>query len=85
MGETELLRYAASVEASSEHPLADAVVGKARNEGLDLLEIKEFTSFSGKGIMAVVNGKEIVIGNRTLFSEKNIEIRDQIEGRYTST
>ncbi|MFY9639095.1 MAG: heavy metal translocating P-type ATPase [Methanobacterium sp.] len=80
MGETELLRYAASVEASSEHPLADAVVGKAKNEGLDLLEIKEFTSFSGKGIMAVVNGKEIVIGNRTLFSEKNIEITDQIEG-----
>ncbi|HEX7467571.1 MAG TPA: heavy metal translocating P-type ATPase, partial [Methanobacterium sp.] len=55
MGEAELLRYAASVEASSEHPLADAVVGKAKNEGLDLLEIKEFTSFSGKGIMAVVN------------------------------
>jgi P-type Cu+ transporter len=80
MGETELLRYAASVEASSEHPLADAVVGKARNDGLDLLEIKEFTSFSGKGIMAVVNGKEIVIGNRTLFSEKNIGITDQIEG-----
>ncbi len=80
MGETELLRYAASVEASSEHPLGDAVVRKAKNDGLDLLEIKEFNSFGGKGVKAIVNGKEIIIGNRSLFSDKNIEITDQVEG-----
>jgi Cu+-exporting ATPase len=77
--ESELLRYAASVEASSEHPLGDAIVRKASNEGLDLIEIKEFDSYGGKGVKALVYGKEIIIGNRSLFEDKNIQITDQIE------
>ena len=79
IGETELLRYAASVEASSEHPLGDAVVRKAKKEGLDLLEIKEFNSFGGKGVRAIVKGREVIIGNRSLFSDKNVEITNQVE------
>ena len=79
IGETELLRYAASVEASSEHPLGDAVVRKAKKEGLDLLEIKEFNSFGGKGVRAIIKGREVIIGNRSLFSDKNVEITNQVE------
>ncbi len=79
LGETELLRYAASVEASSEHPLGDAVVRKAKKNGLDLLEIKDFNSFGGKGVKAIVDGKEVIIGNRSLFKDKNIPITDQVE------
>lgn len=79
MEETEILKYAASVEASSEHPLANAIVQKAKKEGLDLLEISEFNSFSGKGVKAAVNEREILIGNRLLFSDKNIEITGQVE------
>ncbi len=79
IGESELLRYAASVEANSEHPLADAVVRKARKEGLSLLEIKEFDSFGGKGVKAVVDGREVIIGNRSLFKDKKIKITSQIE------
>jgi P-type Cu+ transporter len=77
--ETEVLRYAASVEASSEHPLGDAIVQKAKNDGLDLLEISEFNSFGGKGVKANVNEKEIIIGNRLLFHDENIEIKNQVE------
>jgi Cu+-exporting ATPase len=77
--EHELLRYAASVEASSEHPLGDAIVRKAYNDGLDLLEIREFNSYGGKGVKAIIDGKEVIIGNRTLFMDKNIKISDQIE------
>jgi Cu+-exporting ATPase len=80
MDETEVLRYAASAEVSSEHPLGDAIVQKAKKEGLDLLEISEFNSFGGKGIKATVDEREIIIGNRLLFSDKNIEITSQVEG-----
>jgi Cu+-exporting ATPase len=80
MEETEVLRYAASVEASSEHPLGDAIVQKAKKDGLDLLEISEFNSFGGKGVKATVNEKEIIIGNRLLFSDKAIEVSTQVEG-----
>jgi Cu+-exporting ATPase len=80
MEETEVLRYAASVEASSEHPLGDAIVQRAKKDGLDLLEISEFNSFGGKGVKATVNEKEIIIGNRLLFSDKAIEVSTQVEG-----
>ena len=77
--EQELLRYAASVETSSEHPLGGAVVRKAYNEGLDLLEISAFDSYGGKGVKAIVEGREVIIGNRSLFEDNNIKISDQIE------
>lgn len=80
MEETEVLRYAASVEASSEHPLGDAIVQRAKKDGLDLLEISEFNSFGGKGVKATVNEKKIIIGNRLLFSDKAIEVSTQVEG-----
>ena len=43
-------------------------------EGLDLLEIQEFNSFGGKGVTAVVDGRKIVIGNRSLLKDNNIPI-----------
>ena len=74
MEETDVLRYAASVEVSSEHPLGDAIVQKAKREGLNLLDVGEFNSFGGMGVKATVNKREVIIGNRLLFSDKNIEI-----------
>jgi Cu+-exporting ATPase len=75
----EILTYTASVESRSEHPLANAVVRKAQDEGLELLEIDEFDSYGGKGVKAVVNGKEVLIGNRSLFRDKNITIKNGVE------
>jgi P-type Cu+ transporter len=79
MDEADVLRYAASVEASSEHPLGDAIVQKAKKEGLNLLEISKFNSFGGKGVKANADDREILIGNRLLFTEKNIDITSQVE------
>ena len=79
MEENEVLRYAASVEASSEHPLGEAIVQSAKKDGLDLLETSEFNSFGGKGVKATANNKEIIIGNRLLFSDKKIEIKSKVE------
>ena len=59
--------------------LAEPVVRKAYNEGLDLLEINAFDSYGGKGVKAIVEGREVIIGNRTLFEDNNIKISDQIE------
>ncbi len=69
-----LLKVAASVEANSQHPLAEAVVRRAREEGIEIFgEMGEgFDTFEGKGVVAKVDGKEVLVGNRTLFSERNI-------------
>lgn len=74
-----LLKITASVERNSEHPLAGAVVKKTAEEGINLVEASEFDSFGGKGVKAVVDGKEVIIGNRTLFKDKNIPITDKTE------
>src|SRR6201996_5826431 len=55
--ENSLLRFAASVERSSEHPLARAILDAARERGLDLSELRDFASPSGKGAAGTVDGK----------------------------
>lgn len=72
--ETELLRLVASAEQSSEHPLAQAIVIGARERDLRLSEPSQFDSITGKGIRAVVDGHEILIGNRRLLDDASIDI-----------
>ncbi|MFC1787479.1 heavy metal translocating P-type ATPase [Halobacteriota archaeon] len=76
--EQALLKLAASVEKNSQHPLAEAIVGRAEEEGIVTDEIKGFDTFGGKGVMANVKGKNVLIGNRTLFEEKNISYSGDI-------
>lgn len=63
-----LLQLAASAEASSEHPLARAIVAAAQENGLELLSAKEFRAIPGEGISALVAGKKIVVGH---FRQRN--------------
>jgi P-type Cu+ transporter len=58
-----LLRLTASLENVSEHPLAAAIVAGARERGVTLSEVKEFESFTGKGVTGVVDGRRVSIGN----------------------
>ncbi len=58
----ELLQLAASVEAKSEHPLAQAIVERAKAEGISMLSSEGFKSIAGKGVEAMVNGAVIAIG-----------------------
>ena len=60
----EGLQIAASVEKNSEHPLAAAIVKKAKQENIDFLDIQSFEAVVGKGVKAQVNGKQVLIGNR---------------------
>jgi Cu+-exporting ATPase len=63
----ELLRLAASLERSSEHPLAAAIVAKANELKLKLSEPANFQSMPGQGVRGTVEGKSVVVGNRALM------------------
>jgi Cu+-exporting ATPase len=81
--EDSILQLAASVENNSEHPLADAVVKKARERGMDIFKTNEFDSFGGKGVKAIVDdegdSKTVFVGNRALFKEQKIPLDTKIE------
>ncbi|MBI5029300.1 MAG: copper-translocating P-type ATPase [Chloroflexi bacterium] len=68
----ELLKLVASVEQSSEHPLAQAIVAKAKTQNLALIAPQNFDSIPGHGAKATVNGKTILVGNRKLMSDNKI-------------
>ena len=67
--EKEFLRLAAAAELGSEHPLAEAIVARAKELGLDLPKAENFGSVTGKGVRALVEGREILIGNRAMMEE----------------
>ncbi len=68
----DTLKIAASVEAVSEHPLSRAIVNKAREQNIKLMEVKNFKAERGRGIRATLNKKIVLIGNRRLMQENNI-------------
>ena len=71
--ENDVLRLAASVERLSEHPLAHAIVRKAEADELTLPEAADFDSPTGKGAMARVEGKRVLIGSAAFLSENGID------------
>lgn len=72
--EDEILRIAASAEKGSEHALADAIVKAAQKKELELDKTTEFKALPGKGIVAQLNQKEIILGNYALIKEKGIPV-----------
>ncbi|MDV3244245.1 MAG: cadmium-translocating P-type ATPase [Nitrososphaerales archaeon] len=66
---SEVLRLAGSLEAMSEHPIAKAVVEKAKEDRLTLSPVAEFESFRGRGIRGVIDGKEVLVGKKELFTQ----------------
>jgi Cu+-exporting ATPase len=71
--ENEVLRLAAAVERASEHPLAAAIVRAAEERGLPTPRADSFQSLTGRGIKAVVEGREVLVGNTRLLRERGIE------------
>ncbi|MGD1014891.1 MAG: heavy metal translocating P-type ATPase [Roseiarcus sp.] len=69
----ELLRLAASLERSSEHPLAAAILAAAEEKGLDLAPARDFRSSVGKGIVGKVETRALVIGNRRFLDEQGVD------------
>ncbi|NLY85023.1 MAG: copper-translocating P-type ATPase [Tissierellia bacterium] len=70
----ELLRVAASVEKTSEHPLGQAIVRRGEEELLKLTEPEDFLAVPGKGLQATHEGKKVLIGNRKLMQDNGISI-----------
>ncbi len=72
--ETDLLRLTASLERSSEHPLAAAIVRAAGERNLTLVATSHFDSPVGKGVVGTVEGHQLVIGNQRIMSEAGVDI-----------
>ncbi|MGO4209352.1 heavy metal translocating P-type ATPase [Terriglobus sp. 2YAB30_2] len=71
--EARLLRLAASLENASEHPLAAAIVAAAKERGLSLLPVTNFSSITGKGVRGHVDNATIALGNTALMQELGID------------
>ena len=74
--EATLLRLAASLERSSEHPLAAAIVAGAQERGIGSIEAVGFDSITGKGVRGEVEGRKVLLGNRALLDEFKIDAGD---------
>jgi len=72
--EEDVLSLAASVEKNSEHPLGEAIVEGAKKKNINLEEVKNFESITGKGVGAKFEGDEVLLGNRRLMEDRNIDI-----------
>jgi Cu+-exporting ATPase len=71
--ESSLLKLVASLERSSEHPLAAAIVKGAEAKDLALADVAEFNSVTGKGVTGTVSGKQLAVGNTSLLSGLSID------------
>ncbi|HVP32774.1 MAG TPA: copper-translocating P-type ATPase [Steroidobacteraceae bacterium] len=80
LGEAELLAVASSVERSSEHPLAAAIVAAAREHGLAIAEASNFASITGKGVSGRVAGREVAVGSAQLAAASSAA-REELERR----
>ena len=72
--ETDILRFAASVERGSEHPLAQAVIQRACDQHIETTEPREFKAVMGEGVIASVDGTQVLLGNRKLMSAHGVDV-----------
>jgi Cu+-exporting ATPase len=72
--ENEILFLSASLEQSSEHPLAAAIVARAKEKNISLASAQDFNSVTGKGAFAQVDGKKVAVGNKALMDELKIKV-----------
>jgi Cu2+-exporting ATPase len=76
MSENDLLRYAASADQPSQHPLAEAIVAGARERGVQLVTPQKFDSIPGHGVEAQIDGRRVHIGNAKLMAREGVKFRD---------
>lgn len=81
--EEVLLKYIASLNQYSEHPLAQAVVNYAKSRNITLDEAKDFEAVAGKGVVGTVAGKQIALGNKKLMEQTGVFIPEEIEKKIT--
>ncbi len=74
--EEEILKYAASAEKASEHPLGEAIIKKAEERTIKLQDPKDFDAIEGHGIQAIVDGRELLLGNLKLMQDRQIDVTE---------
>ena len=74
VSEDELLKFAASIETSSEHPLAKSIVRYVQEKQLDYTSVDSFEMIQGQGLKGVFNGHELLSGNKRLMSDHDIDL-----------
>jgi P-type Cu+ transporter len=74
LGDNELLRLAASAERGSEHPLGEAIVEEAKSRRLQLIDASQFSAIPGRGVEAVIEGSDVLLGNRRLLDERGYSL-----------
>jgi Cd2+/Zn2+-exporting ATPase len=79
VSEQEVLQIAASLESLSSHPVADAIVTRAAERDIALMQVSEFKSMAGKGLIGTVDGRTYSIGNRSFFGGTIIDAPEQVE------
>jgi Cu+-exporting ATPase len=84
IGEQELLRLAAIAESGSEHPLGEAVVRHAKEQGLVVASPESFESVAGHGLGATYANHTIMIGNRKMMSDSQITVPEEINSQMMS-
>ena len=72
--DNNLIQIVASIEKKSEHPIAKAIVNKAKEEKIKFLQVEEFEALAGLGVKAKIDNITYLIGNRKLMQENNVEI-----------
>ena len=73
-GDEEALQLLASAEKGSEHPLAESILAYATEQDIDLVEVDNFSSIPGQGIKATISGNNILVGNRKLMQDYQIDV-----------
>eukprot|EP01119_Soliformovum_irregulare_P015408 TRINITY_DN4332_c0_g1_i1.p1 TRINITY_DN4332_c0_g1~~TRINITY_DN4332_c0_g1_i1.p1 ORF type:complete len:1017 (+),score=316.00 TRINITY_DN4332_c0_g1_i1:56-3106(+) len=81
MTEKQFLRFVASAESGSEHPLANAVLERAKSMGIEITPPSAFEAATGEGIICEVDKSSILVGNRRFMDRNNVKISDNIEIR----
>jgi len=72
--EDDILKYTASAERASEHPLGEAIIKRAREKKLELQDPKEFMAIEGHGIEARVDGRSILLGNKKMMKKREVDV-----------
>ncbi len=84
LSEDDVLRYAAAADLRSGHPLAKAVVKAARARGLRIPDVQDFQTIHGRGVIGVVEAREVMVGNEALLDEHGVA-RAEVEDRHVGS
>ena len=77
LGDEEILKYAAALEAQSSHPIAQGIVEKAKALGIELHNVEQSKVLPGKGVQGVINGKDVLVVSPGFLKENGLWVEDE--------